>query len=279
MNRSLPALFALASWLALISAASLDAAAGPNVLFVASDDMRPQLGCYGDPTVKSPHLDALAKRGMAFGRSYVQQALCSPSRTSMLSGRYPATTGIFEIGRPLRATMPDITTPPQHFKNQGYHTRSLSKVYHVGIDDDAPWTIPAWHSQMPRYGPISRAAIEAKPKDDEAKGIRRQGRTKGAGNYAGPAFEIVDCGDEYLLDGDTASNSIAQVREHAELPDHRSAADETRPRELYDMARDPQNDLNVADKPEYAELRHSLSKRLRERFPVQDYQPPPARKK
>ena len=54
----------------------------------------------------------------------------------MLSGRYPATTGIFEIGRPLRATMPDITTLPQHFKDNGYHTRSLGKVYHVGIDDE-----------------------------------------------------------------------------------------------------------------------------------------------
>ena len=103
------------------------AAAPLNVLFIASDDMRPQLGCYGDPTVKSPHLDALAKRGMVFERSYVQQALCSPSRIALLSGRYPATTGIFEIGRPLRATMPDITTLPQHFKNHGYHTRSLGK--------------------------------------------------------------------------------------------------------------------------------------------------------
>ena len=84
--------------------------APPNVLFIASDDMRPQLGCYGDPTVKSPNLDALAQRGMVFQRSYVQQALCSPSRIAMLSGRYPATTGIFEIGRTLRTTMPDITT-------------------------------------------------------------------------------------------------------------------------------------------------------------------------
>lgn len=81
-----------------------------NVLFIAADDMRPQLGCYGDPVAKSPSIDALAQRGMLFNRSYVQQALCSPSRISMLSGRYPATTGIFEIGRPLRATMPDITT-------------------------------------------------------------------------------------------------------------------------------------------------------------------------
>ena len=199
----------------LVGVASLSSAAGPNVLFIAADDLRPQLGCYGDRTVKSPHLDALARRGMVFERCYVQQALCSPSRIAMLSGRYPATTGIFEIGRPLRATMPDITTLPQHFKNHGYHTRSLGKIYHVGIDDDASWTIPAWHSKQPRYGPIGRAAIEAQRKDDELKGIKRQGRAKGVGNYASPAFEMVDCGDDDLLDGDTAAAAIAQLREHA----------------------------------------------------------------
>ncbi len=189
-----------------------------NVLFIAADDMRPQLGCYGDATVKSPHLDVLARRGMVFNRSYVQQALCSPSRISMLSGRYPATTGIFEIGRPLRATMPDITTLPQHFKNHGYHTRSLGKIYHVGIDDEASWTVPAWHSKKPRHGPIARAAIEANRRDNEAKGIKQQGRAKGVGNYASPAFEAVDCADDDLLDGDCAANAIAQLREHARNP-------------------------------------------------------------
>lgn len=207
-------------WIALLfgSTVSFVHAAGPNVLFIASDDMRPQLACYGDKSVKSPHLDALAKRGMVFERSYVQQALCSPSRISMLSGRYPATTGIFEIGRPLRATMPDITTLPQHFKNNGYHTRSLGKIYHVGIDDEASWTVPAWHSKKPRYGPIGQAAIAAQRKDDEAKGIKRQGRAKGVGFYAGPAFEMVEGGDDDLLDGDTAQAAVTQLREHAKNP-------------------------------------------------------------
>jgi iduronate 2-sulfatase len=144
-----------------LTGASSASADGPtNVLFIASDDMRPQLGCYGDLTVKSPNIDALAKRGMVFHRSYVQQALCSPSRISMLSGRYPATTGIFEIGRTLRTTMPDITTLPQHFKNHGYHTRSLGKIYHVGIDDGASWTVSAWHSNdRPTRVPLLSLAV------------------------------------------------------------------------------------------------------------------------
>ena len=159
---------------------SASAAEKLNVLFIASDDMRPQLGCYGDPIVKSPNIDALAKRGMRFNRSYVQQALCSPSRISMLSGRYPATTGIFEIGRPLRATMPDITTMPQHFKNNGYHTRSLGKIYHVGIDDDASWTIPAWHSKKPRTSAETQAAVAKYIAEAKAKGIQIPRRDRGA---------------------------------------------------------------------------------------------------
>lgn len=195
------------------------AAERPNVLFIASDDMRPQLGCYGDTTVKSPHLDALAKRGMVFQRSYVQQALCSPSRISMLSGRYPATTGIFEIGRTLRTTMPDITTMPQHFKNNGYHTRSLGKIYHVGIDDDASWTVPAWHSKAPRISAATQAAVSQFIEDARAKGITIPQKGKGSRNSAVPAFEAVECDDEELLDGDTAANAIEQLREHAKNPE------------------------------------------------------------
>jgi len=194
------------------------AADRPNVLFIASDDMRPQLGCYGDPTVKSPNLDALAKRGMVFQRSYVQQALCSPSRISMLSGRYPATTGIFEIGRTLRTTMPDITTMPQHFKNNGYHTRSLGKIYHVGIDDDASWTIPAWHSKKPRTSAETQAAVQKYIADAKKSGTLIPQKGKGSRNAAVPAFEAVDCADDDLLDGDCAANAIAQLREHAKNP-------------------------------------------------------------
>ena len=203
--------------LALLTVAA-SAAEKLNVLFIASDDMRPQLGCYGDPIVQSPNIDALAKRGTLFQRSYVQQALCSPSRISMLSGRYPATTGIFEIGRTLRTTMPDITTLPQHFKDNGYHTRSLGKIYHVGIDDDASWTIPAWHSKMPRTSAATQAAVAKFVADAKAKGIEIPKQGPGNRNSAIPAFEAVECGDDDLLDGDCAVNAIAQLREHAKNP-------------------------------------------------------------
>jgi len=189
-----------------------------NVLFIASDDMRPQLGCYGDPLVKSPNLDRLAARGMVFNRAYCQQALCSPSRISLLSGRHPWTTRIYTIGPFLRETMPDIITLPQHFKNNGYFTRSLGKVYHVGIDDPPSWSVPPWHSKAPRYGPEGQAVRNKYLDEAKKTGKKLPVKGKGAANYAGPAFEAPDVGDDDLLDGDTTREALIAMRELAAKP-------------------------------------------------------------
>lgn len=208
----------------------------PNVLFIAIDDLRPQLGCYGDKMVKSPNIDALARRGLVFRQAFCQQALCSPSRISLLSGRYPSTTRIFTIGPELRSTMPDIVTLPQHFKNNGYFCRSLGKVYHVGIDDPDSWSVPSWQSKKPRYGPDGQKLVQDEIARQRAAGTLEQarkakkaqkGKKKAAANqfnpnapyFAGPAFEAPNVGDNDLLDGDTATNGIAALRELAAKPD------------------------------------------------------------
>jgi iduronate 2-sulfatase len=206
------------SFLLTLVAAQAMSAERPNVLFISSDDMRPQLGCYGDKMVKSPNLDRLAKRGTLFMRSYVQQALCSPSRISMLSGRYPATTQIFEIGRELRTTMPDIVTLPQHFKDQGYETRSLGKIYHSGIDDAPSWSVPPVHSKAPRHGPEVMKARVAFAKDAKKRGITPPKLGKDSVTSVEPAFDAVDCEDEALMDGDTAKQAIAQLKKYAAEP-------------------------------------------------------------
>lgn len=189
-----------------------------NVLFIAADDLRPQLGCYGDKIVRTPNLDRLASRGVVFGRAYCQQALCSPSRISLLSGRYPSTTGIYTIGPALRQTMPDVVTLPQHFKNQGYFTRSLGKVYHVGIDDPASWSVPSWVSKKPRYGPEGAAMVRRYVQQQKAQGAAIPQKGKGAAFYAGPAFEAPDVADEELTDGDTARQAVAALRQLAQTP-------------------------------------------------------------
>jgi iduronate 2-sulfatase len=207
----------VAAGLALAGAAA--AAERLNVLFIASDDMRPQLGCYGDALAKSPNLDRLAARGRLFERAYCQQALCSPSRISLLSGRRISTTKINQIGPPLRSTMPDIVTLPQMFKNAGWHVRSLGKIYHVGIDDPASWSEPPWHSKAPRYGPGGTALVKARAAEMKAKGIAIEEKGPNRPSFGGPAFEGPDVGDEDLLDGDTAREALDALRAMAKTPE------------------------------------------------------------
>jgi arylsulfatase A-like enzyme len=110
-----------------------------NVLFLMSDDLRPELGCYGKP-VRTPNIDALAAAGVRFERAYCQYPLCNPSRTSMLTGRHPRTTGVLDNQKYFRAAHPDFVTLPQHFKAHGYAALRTGKVFHGGIDDVESWT-------------------------------------------------------------------------------------------------------------------------------------------
>lgn len=198
--------------------ASLAFAAPPNVLFIASDDMRPQLGCYGDPVVKSPNLDRLAARGVVMDRAYCQQALCSPSRISLLSGRRPSTTKIWDIGPTLRSKMPDITTLPQHFKNNGYFCRSLGKIYHVGIDDPDSWSVESFVSKVPRRGPEGQKMVSEYVAKMKRENQPIPAKGKGGAPYAGPAWEAPELGDDQLSDGDTCREAIEALRGLAKKP-------------------------------------------------------------
>jgi arylsulfatase A-like enzyme len=111
-----------------------------NVLFIMSDDMRPELGCYGHSAVKSPNIDALAKAGVRFDRAYCQYPLCNPSRTSLLTGRYPTTTGVLDNRTWFGAAHPDWVSLPRHFKENGYASLRCGKIFHGGIDDADAWT-------------------------------------------------------------------------------------------------------------------------------------------
>lgn len=111
-----------------------------NVLFIMSDDLRPELGCYGNPGVKTPHIDTLANAGVRFERAYVQYPLCNPSRTSLLTGRYPATTNVLDNRRWFGALHPDFVSLPKFFQQQGYAALRCGKIFHGGIDDDSAWT-------------------------------------------------------------------------------------------------------------------------------------------
>ncbi len=151
----------LSGWLiGCQSLPKLDDARRPNVLFIVADDLRPELGCYGVEHVRSPQIDRLARRGVVFTRAYCQDAVCSPSRTSMLTGLRPDTTRIYDNGTHFRTYHPDVVTLPQQFRLSGYHSVGMGKVFHsawdhayVGrrLDDPVSWSEPAWFPSVVQY--------------------------------------------------------------------------------------------------------------------------------
>jgi len=187
-----------------------------NVLFLAVDDLRPELGCYGNQRVKSPHIDRLAKRGVAFGRAYCQQAVCSPSRTSLLTGLRPDSTKVYDLETHFRDTVPDVVTLPQHFKNQGYHAVGMGKIFHGGLNDELswsePWRRPGGNGYQLRENQelIRKKRAEAKKRGLKGKRLSRAAR--------GPATESADVPDNAYPDGACADMAIETLRRIKDKP-------------------------------------------------------------
>ena len=120
----------------------------PNVLFISIDDLRPELGCYGKEYMHTPNIDRLASQGMAFTNAYCQQAVCSPSRNSIMTGLRPDSLKIYDLGTNFRETCPNVVTVSQYFREHAYQSESIGKIYHIwhgNHDDTLSWSVKSWN--------------------------------------------------------------------------------------------------------------------------------------
>jgi len=113
----------------------------PNILFIPVDDLRPDIGAYGDEFVLTPNMDRLARQGVTFMRTYCQQAVCNPSRASLLTGLRPDSIQVWDLRTDFRDNVPDVLTLPQFFKQHGYTTIGLGKIFHNNDPDTLSWSI------------------------------------------------------------------------------------------------------------------------------------------
>jgi iduronate 2-sulfatase len=199
----------------------------PNVLFIAVDDLRPEFGAYGATYIKSPNLDRLARSGMTFNRAYCQQAVCSPTRSSIMTGTRPDTTKVWDLVTHFRTALPDVVTLGQHFKNNGYFVQGMGKIYHGNLDDAPTWSVPWSTPKATRYAleenlKLDQRQYEREPDDaPKRKGKKNtapaektpDGPPSTGINSRGPAFEGADVPDDTFQDGKVAELAVATLQE------------------------------------------------------------------
>lgn len=192
----------------------------PNILFISVDDLRPELGCYGSSIAITPNLDRLAAGGLLFNRAYCQQAICRPSRASLMTGMRPESTGLFHNYVSLRDLQPDILTLPEHLIAHGYEAAYVGKIFHPGDTDDerswsrepAKWLRP--DIKLPQ-GPY-RLPENIKLRNDNFKEMfAKYGEAAKRGLASGPAFEKADVPDHAYIDGYNTLLAIKTMKQMA----------------------------------------------------------------
>lgn len=166
-----------------------------NVLFIAIDDLRPTIGCYGDSYAITPHLDAFAAKGLLFRNAYCQQSVSGPSRASMLTGLRPDEIGVTDLSTHFREKDPHITTLPQLFKKNGYEAIGIGKIYHGSLQtqDSISWSRP----------PVYNLSIK---KEEYTLPDNRHGKKA-------TAVEIADAPETSFMDGKVTREALTVLDE------------------------------------------------------------------
>lgn len=194
-----------------------------NVLMILVDDLKPNLGCYGDNVAVSPNIDRLAARGVTFNTAYCNQAVSVASRYNLLTGARSTTSGLYNFGRQMRDVYPDAVTLPQFFMKAGYHAEAIGKVFHVGhgnTNDEASWSIPHHYDKLIEY---------LLPESTDRQLTREEGLFENTRLYfpgteigklpRGAAWESPDVVDDAYADGRVARKAIDRLRELKKKPD------------------------------------------------------------
>jgi iduronate 2-sulfatase len=184
----------------------------PNVLLILVDDLKPALGCYGDPIAKTPHMDRLAARGMRFDLSFCNQAVCAPSRFTLMLGSHSTSTGLYGLGSQLRQRLPDAVTLPQHFGKHGYHTESLGKVFHIGhgnLGDPPSFAVEHFHDKVIEY--VDPSSTDGGQLTREEAYFTNQKLGQIGSLPRGAAFESPEVADEAYADGRVANEAVRRL--------------------------------------------------------------------
>jgi len=174
----------------------------PNVLFIAIDDLRGAVGCLGDKIAVTPNIDRLAGEGTVFVNAYCQQAVCNPSRASVITGLRPDTLKVWDLKTHFRKHHPEVVTLPQYFKQHGYHARSFGKILH---GQGPPSTDPPSWSAEPVWDHCTKRDQYVLPENRPGKDSGKQA-----------AAECADVPDEAYIDGKVAALAVEQIRDIAE---------------------------------------------------------------
>lgn len=189
----------------------------PNILFIPVDDLRPELGCYGNKAIKTPNIDRIAQLGVVFSRTYCQQAVCNPSRASLLTGMRPDAIQVWDLQAKFRDNVPNIVTLPQYFKQNGYTTIGLGKTFHNIIPDSISWTERTHLEGFP-YDPD---AIYASPLNLEIQEAKMQKLIAKGKNTIDPlghwylkanSIEHADVDDDTYYDGAQTTYAIKKLQ-------------------------------------------------------------------
>lgn len=186
----------------------------PNVLLILVDDLKPALGSYGDPLAKTPNIDKLAARGTKFSHAYCNQAVCAPSRYTLMLGSHSTSTGLYGLGSSLRQTLPNAVTIPQYFASHGYTTESLGKIFHIGhgnLGDPKSFSVPHFKEKVIEYVDTD-SKPEGKLTREEAM-FQNVAAPPGGMNRLprGAAYESPYVADDAYADGRVADETIRRL--------------------------------------------------------------------